>query len=171
MGYCDSFAKRRLELTGPESVETLEHIQGYLGDGTNWTQGMYQNAEGARCLVGAAYHVRVSSLDNVPHFLRQAIAEVAPGVTRIEDFNDGCHTFAEVAAVIERARQLAAQSAARALPRPAPALRALPAPAQAEPEILPPERQALPQPAPVVVRNPRPARVRRRPSLASWIMD
>jgi hypothetical protein len=169
-GFCANFRRRRLELTGPESIVTLENMQGYFQDGANWTQGMYENANGARCLVGAADHVRVSSIDDAKKWLRLAIAEISPGVTRIEEFNDGCRTYAEVGAVIERARQLAAQSAARALPPPAPAVPVLAAPAQTEPEILPPERQALPQPAPVIRRS-RPARVRRRPNLATWIMD
>jgi hypothetical protein len=172
MGYFANYSKRRLELTGSESAATLEHMQVYFQDGANWTQGMYENASGARCLVGAANHVRVSSIDDAKHWLRLAIAEVMPGAARIEEFNDGCRTYAEVGAVIERARQLAAKNAALALPPPAPALPALPAPMKAEPEILPPERQALlpPDTAPVV-RNPRRTRVRRRPNLASWIMD
>src|SRR5690349_2737080 len=82
MGFCENFRKRRLELTGPESVETLEHMQEHFQDGANWTQGMYENANGARCLVGAANHVRVSSLDNAKHWLRLAIAEVMPGAAR-----------------------------------------------------------------------------------------
>ena len=155
MGYFANYGKRRLELTGRESGETLGVMQAWLQDGANWTQGMYENASGARCLVGAANHVRVSSIDDAKHYLRLAIAEIAPGVARIEDFNDTRRTYAEVAAVIERAKQLAAQSVVRALPAPVV-------------EILPPERQALPAP---VVASPRPARVRPRRSLASWIMD
>ena len=114
MGFFDNYRQRRLELTGRESAATLEHMQDYFQDGANWTQGMYENANGARCLVGAANHVRVSSIDDAKHWLRLAIAEIAPGVARIEDFNDTRSTFAEVAAVIERAKQLAAQSVARA---------------------------------------------------------
>lgn len=162
MGFFSNYNKRRLELTARESAETLEHMQHYFQDGANWTQGQYASASGARCLVGAADHVRVSSIDNAKHWLRVAIAEVAPGVTEIEHFNDTRDTFAEVGAVIERAKQLAAQSVARALPPPA---RAKPAPVV---EILPPA-------APVVAFSPRPppprARVRYRPSLAEWIMD
>ena len=75
-----NYRRRRLELTGRESAETLEHMQGYFQDGANWTQGMYENASGARCLVGAANHVRVSSIDDAKHWLRLAIAEVAPGI-------------------------------------------------------------------------------------------
>jgi hypothetical protein len=161
MGFIENYRLRRLELTGRESAETLELMQDYFQDGANWTQQMYENANGARCLVGAANHVRVSSVDDAKHWLRLAIAEIAPGVACIEDFNDTRRTYAEVAAVIERAKQLAAQSVARALPPPAPAL---PAPVV---EILPPQRQAPP-----VVYNPPPrVRVRRRSSLADWFMD
>jgi hypothetical protein len=147
MGYFSDYRQRRLELTGDESAATLEQMQDYFQDGANWTQDMYENASGARCLVGAANHVRVSCIDDAKHWLRLAIAEVVPGIARIEDFNDTRRTYAEVAAVIERAKQLAAQSAARL---------ALPAPSA----------------PPVVVLNPRPPpRERVRRSLAEWIMD
>jgi hypothetical protein len=164
MGFFDAYRRTRRDLSMPESMATLDQMQDYFQDGKNWTQGMYENASGARCLVGAANHARVSSIDDATHWLRLAIAEVMPGAARVEDFNDGCRTFAEVATVIARARQLAAQSAARvSLPPPAPAL---PAPVA---EILPP----APRPAaPPVVFNPRPLpRARVRSSLADWIMD
>ena len=170
MGFFDAYRRTRRDLSMPESMATLDQMQDYFQDGKNWTQGMYENASGARCLVGAANHVRVSSIDDAKHWLRLAIAEVMPGAARIEDFNDGCRTFAEVAAVIARARQLAAQSAARvSLPPPAPAL---PAPAPVA-EVLPPQRQAWSEVAPAFLDDPLPrVRVRRsRPSLADWIMD
>ena len=158
MSYFENYRQRRHALTGSESVATLDHMKSHFADGANWTQGMYENASGAHCLVGAANHVRISSIDDAKHWLRLAIAEVMPEARRIEDFNDRS-TFAEVAAVIARARQLAAQSVARALPAPA-----LPVPVA---EILPPVRQAAP-----VSRNPTPrVRVRRRASLGDWIMD
>jgi hypothetical protein len=158
MGFFENYRQRRLQLTGRESAATLEHMQDYFQDGANWTQGMYENASGARCLVGAANHVSVSSIDDAKHWLDLAIAEVAPGVARIEDFNDTRSTFAEVATVIERAKQLATQSVARALPAPVV-------------EILPPR-----QPAPDVIRRRAPPLVAfkpppRRSSLSDWIMD
>ncbi|MGE4046476.1 MAG: hypothetical protein AB7F35_16580 [Acetobacteraceae bacterium] len=155
MGFFENYRQRRAELTGAESADTLTYMLDYLQDGANWTQQMYENANGARCLVAAANHVRVSPIDDAKHWLRLAIAEVAPGVARIEDFNDTRSTFAEVAAVIERARQLALAAQAR---QPVPVA-----------EILPPRRAA--RPAPVFLDMPRaqPARVRR--SLTDWIMD
>lgn len=159
MSFIDNYRRRRLATSGPESIATLDHMEGYFRNGANWTQGMYENANGARCLVGAANHVSVSSLDAAKHWLRQAIAEVAPEARRIEDFNDTRRTYAEVAAVIARAKQLAlaAQAPVAALPASAPRI-----------DILPPER-ALPAPVFVNRTPPRPTRVRR--SLVDWIMD
>jgi hypothetical protein len=163
MSIFDDYRARRRATSTPESVGTLEHMDSYFSDEGNWTQSMYANANGARCLVGAANFVRVSPIDDAKHWVRLAIAEVAPGTRRIEDFNDS-HTFAEVKAVIARARQLALAAQARALlPAPAPVVEVLPRGPVAE--VLPPA------PRPVFL-NPAP-RARSRPlrSLASWIME
>ncbi|MGD0109656.1 MAG: hypothetical protein ABSC06_37370 [Rhodopila sp.] len=168
MGFMEKlgndFRQRRAELTGPESIATLEHLDEHFLNEANWTQHMYENTNGARCLVAAANHCRISTLDDTKHWLRQAIAEVMPDVERIEDFNDRS-TFAEVKAVIERAKQLAAQSVARALPAPAPVA-----------EILPPQRsvpalsRAVPVPVTRAVVRYREPRMP-RPSLLDWFMD
>ncbi|MGD0107361.1 MAG: hypothetical protein ABSC06_25480 [Rhodopila sp.] len=161
----NDYRQRRAQLTGPESIATLEHMEDHFQDGANWTQHMYENASGARCLVAAANHVRVSPVDDAKHWIRMAIGEVAPGVARIEDFNDTRSTYAEVAAVIERAKQLAAQSVARALPAPAPVA-----------EILPPQQpsaalsRALPVPVTRTVVRYREPRMP-RPSLVGWLLD
>jgi hypothetical protein len=167
MGFIEKigndYRQRRVELTGPESFETLDNMRGFFADGSNWTQQMYENANGARCLVGAANYVRVSRIDDAKHWIGLAIAEVAPGVARIEDFNDTRSTFAEVSAVIERAKQLAAQSVARALPAPVV-------------EILPPQlpapalSRAVPVPVTRTVVRYREPRMP-RPSLLDWFMD
>lgn len=148
MGFFDSFRQRRAALTGPESVATLDHMQDYFQDGANWARDVYQRADGARCLVGAANHVRVSSVDDAKHWLRQAIAEIAPETRRIEDFNDTRGSYVEIAAVIVRAKQLAL-----AAQRSAPLV-----------EILPPERQA-----PVTLDLVPRAHVRSRPNLNDWL--
>jgi hypothetical protein len=157
MGIFDAYRQKRRTLTAPESVATLSHMEGFFQGGANWKQGEYHAANGTKCLVGAADHVRVSSIDDAKHWLRQAIAEQTAGaITTIEGFNDSRQSFAEIAAVIDRAKQLA--TTAR-LPAPV-TLRALPAPAYAQPlrqgrpEIIPPVRAALPSPArtaPVVI--------------------
>jgi hypothetical protein len=172
MNYFDKVRLARTTLTSPESVATLDHMREFFADGKNWTQSMYRNTAGARCIVGAANHVKVSSIDDAKYWLRQAIAEVAPGMRRIEDFNDGCNTYAEVAAVIARARQLA-------LAAQAPVRAALPAPVQVV-EIMPPDAQPVPVPVPPVIdmqayeenlnRIQAATRPRRR-TLSDWIME
>lgn len=151
-GYRDG----RRELSMPESIETLDLIKEHFDDGRNWTQNMYETPNGAHCIVGAADHVRVSSLDDAKHYLLLAINEVAPGVKRIEEFNDTRRNFSEVAAVIDRARQIAVKGIERAQQAAAQSVALRPAPVI---EILPP---------PVRVRS---VRTRSRPDLATWIMD
>jgi len=168
MGLINSYRQRRREISGPESVATLDHMMSFFGDGQNWAQHVYQGADGGKCLVGAADHVQVSAIDDAKHWLQQAISEQT-GLTSIEQFNDKAGSFAEIENILTRAKQLAATATAR-LPAPAP-VRALPAP-----EILPPVRAALPSPtgwpAPVVIDArplPRAVPVRaRRPSLFDW---
>ena len=176
MSFVDTYRQRVRGHTTRESMETLAYMGDYFQDGVNWTQDMYQRGN-ARCLVGAADHLRESSLDNAKYWLMRAIAEVAPGIATIEQFNDTRSTYEEVAAVIARARQLAAAEqrqlqAARTAP-----VRALPAPAPVlHGEILPPVRPALPAYAPVIEARPpvrqAPAPVStRRLSLADWILE
>jgi hypothetical protein len=144
MGMRDSYQQRRSRHTCRESEATLEHMQEFFADGGNWIPNAYSDADGRRCLVGAANHVRVSSLDDAKVYLRLAIAEHEGLPMAIETFNDRQSSYAQIAPIIERARELA-----RAAQLPAPVFRqALPAPASSPvPQILPPERETLPAPA------------------------
>jgi len=178
MGFFSSYRQERAGLTGPESVDTLSHMETFFRDGSKWTRDVYERADGARCLVGAANHVRVSPIDDAKHWLREAIAEQTSGeITTIERFNDTRQNYGEIAAVIERAKELA--TLARL---PAPARRfALPAPAATQvPAVIDmmPVPVALPsRPAPVTIDMepiaPQPVRARRepRPSLAEWFLN
>ncbi len=96
--------------------------------------------------------MRISPVDDAKYWLRQAIAERAPDVATIEQFNDSRRSFDEIAAVIVRAKQLAV--AAR-LPVPVVAPRAVPRPE-----------------SPAVIERPLYAPVRerrRRRSLMDWL--
>lgn len=118
MGAFNSFRQHRASLTGAESVDSLVYMEDYFRNGANWAQGVYHAQNGAKCMVGAADHVRVTCIDDAKHWLRQAIAERKTGATTIEQFNDASPSYEQVAAVIDRAKQLA--KAARLLRLPAP---------------------------------------------------
>jgi hypothetical protein len=118
MGVITAFRDRRHDLTRKESIDTLSYMEDFFQNGANWTQGVYHAANGSKCLVAAADHVRVTPIDDAKHWLRVAIAERA-GPMSIEQFNDSSPSFEQVAAVIARAKQLAA-TGGRALPQPDP---------------------------------------------------
>jgi hypothetical protein len=142
MSLRDSYQQRRARHTGRESVATLDHMEEFFAGGGNWIPNAYSDADGRRCLVGAANHVRVSSLDDAKVYLRLAIAEHEGRPMAIEAFNDSRSSYGEIAPIIERAKELA-----RAAQLPPPVFhQALPAPAPLA-EILPPESRTLPAPA------------------------
>src|SRR6185437_7348240 len=108
MSFFDNFRQARAGLTGAESVATLEYMEDFFHNGANWTQNTYHAPNGTKCLVAAADYARVSPVDDAKYWLRQAIAEREPGMRTIEEFNDTRHSYGEIAAVIQRAKQLAA---------------------------------------------------------------
>jgi hypothetical protein len=141
MSLRDSYQQRRSRHTGRASLATLEHMEEFFAGGANWIPNAYSDAEGRRCLVGAANSVRVSSLDDAKVHLRQAIAEHEGRPMAIEAFNDTRSHYGEIAPIIERAKELA-----RAAQLPPPVFRqALPAPALRQgsvPAVAPPARSA-----------------------------
>lgn len=145
MGFLKNYRQRRVSLTAPETVATLSAVERFFQGGNKWTQGTYHRSNGSKCLVGAAQSMRQGAIDDAQYWLRQAIVERHPELAwlpamQIEWFNDDSRrSYGEIAEVLARAKQLAAQ---RQLPAPAPVV-----------EILPPQRPALPapDPAPVVI--------------------
>jgi hypothetical protein len=151
MSFFDNFRKERAKLTGAESLATLDYMERFLHGGEGWAQGVYTSTNGTRCLVAAADYARSSKVDDAKYWLRQAIAERAPQMRTIEEFNDSRQSFAEIEAVIRRARELARQAQLPVVR----AVAALPAPITGE--ILPRSR-----PVPVMRDvTPRPQRRRR----------
>ena len=116
MGIRSSYWKTRLALTGPESVETLTAMQGFFRGGAGWTQGVYHRSNGQKCLVGAADHLRASSVDNAKFWLAQAISEKLGRRSGIESFNDSRRSYSEIAEVVARAKQLAVEYHAQRAP-------------------------------------------------------
>lgn len=115
MGFWKDYWQRRVTLTGPESLATLASIERFFEGGRNWTQGAYHRTNGQKCIVGAVQAARHSAIEDARFWIRQAIIERHPRYAslpamQIEAFND-THSFAEVAAVIARAKQLALAAA------------------------------------------------------------
>jgi hypothetical protein len=139
MSLRDSYQQRRTRHTGRESVATLDHMQEFFAGGGNWITDAYSDADGRRCLVGAANHVRVSSLDDAKTYLRQAIAEHEGRPMAIEAFNDSRSSYGEIEPILERAKELAraaqlpASVPQRALPAPTPVAQLLAPPGRAVP--------------------------------------
>jgi hypothetical protein len=152
MGFVKNYWRRRLSLTGPESLATLNAIERFFQGGRNWTQGAYHRANGQKCIVGAVQTVRQGAINDARCWIRQAIAQLHPGwcaIMPIESFNDS-HSFAEVAEVIERAKQLALASmrqspqAVEILPPPRPALTHQPEREAPTINLTLPERERVP---------------------------
>jgi hypothetical protein len=161
MSVFTGYRDRRHEISMAESVDTLDHMEDFFGDGQNWAQHVYDGKDGGKCLVAAAEYVRVSSIDDAKHWLRMAIKEKT-GLTSIEQFNDTRSTYDEVAAVIARAKQLALAGQRAGSVSTFSAL----VPVRASTpvvEILPPERKAAPATVPATIPS-----VRRAPMPAPY---
>jgi hypothetical protein len=122
MGFREGYRRRMDQLTAKDSAAALRGMQYYFADGARWITGAYQTRDG-KCLVGAANHVERTSaglkLSDAKHWIRRAIAErqgaVSP-VLGIEMFNDSRASYAEIAEVLTRARQLALENGQQARP-------------------------------------------------------
>jgi hypothetical protein len=114
-------------VTAESVVQTLEAMERYFRGGYGWGRGMLRNPiNGRMCLMGAVGSVRASNGNTswVPDdtiaaatdCMRQAVRE--RGFTQVENFNDTRLSYSEIAAVIARAKHIAMQTYARALPPP-----------------------------------------------------
>jgi hypothetical protein len=109
MGFFQAYRDRRLSLTARDSIATLSAMERFFQGGKNWTRHAYHRNDGTKCLVGAFQSLRGAALDDARYWLQQAIAE--RGESSIEGFNDSRPTFGEIAAVMARAKELAAAHA------------------------------------------------------------
>jgi hypothetical protein len=128
MSFLKGYWQRRISLTSPESIKTLDAMERFFRDGKNWTQGAYHSPDGTKCLVGAAQSVHVVPIEDARYWLQQAVAE--RGFSSIESFNDSRTSYSEIVEILARAKQLAATHSQQ---RPAPAAQ----------NLLPPPRLAL----------------------------
>jgi hypothetical protein len=74
-------------------------------------QNTYHDEQGRHCLVGGLEHIRArrGGGDRAGEYLSRAIRDVCGKPEKIIDFNDSRESYAEIRAVILRARELAQQ--------------------------------------------------------------
>jgi hypothetical protein len=93
-----------------DAVEFLDLLLEFFEDGRRWIRGFYRDDHGNRCLVGAIHYLarkhKTSSAAAVS-FLQEVLPK---GRRHLVFFND-TNTFAEVRAVIVKARTMAAAEA------------------------------------------------------------
>lgn len=107
-GPSDEVTARRVA-QARESIVVLDLLANVLGDGEKWVQNTYHDSQGRHCLVGGLQYIRTlrDAGDHAGRFLSQAIAKVGGKREPIIDFNDSRTSYADIRAVIARARGLA----------------------------------------------------------------
>jgi hypothetical protein len=100
-----------------QSALVLEAVEFFFEDGAKWNPRMFTSRDGARCLLGAIRFVRqqiACASDRAPLYLVRAIHPARPDFLRSDPqpvifrFNDASgRTYAEVAAVVRKAKELA----------------------------------------------------------------
>ena len=102
------------EAESGDAVQFLDLLLEFFGDGTHWTRGRYNDAQGRRCLVGAVDYLRrkhrIPSGEAVS-FLREAMPRRGFGLVYFNDHR--CRSVAELRSVIVKARALALGEAER----------------------------------------------------------
>jgi hypothetical protein len=92
------------------AVQMIDLITAFFWDGACWTRGEMYDEYGKRCLVGAMRYIRAQtgiSGDRTAAYIRRAMGAENHAETCLMEFNDSCHSYAEVAAVLRRAREFA----------------------------------------------------------------
>jgi hypothetical protein len=101
-----------------KAVQVLDLLLEYFGEqGERWTRDRYDDGDGRRCLVGALSYLRGQHRipsESAECFLHEAMKQGSPyrrgGLVY---FNDRCHSFSELRAVIVQARAIALDEAER----------------------------------------------------------
>ncbi len=145
-------------------MQTLDAMLRYWRGGARWTRWTLDDGSGNKCVVGAVTSVRARSSDGaswVPteeieaakRYISMAVQERSglSGDGGIMTFNDTRWSYRTIAAVIERAKELATASYyahAQRRPAPVPVIDMTPEPVRTALEILPPYNTwpALPPP-------------------------
>jgi hypothetical protein len=92
------------------AVQMIDLITAFFWDGACWTRGEMHDGYGKRCLVGAMRYIRAEtgiSGDHTAAYIRRAMRAENHLETCLMEFNDGCHSYVEIAAILRRAREFA----------------------------------------------------------------
>lgn len=92
-----------------KAVQMIDLLCQFFDDGRRWIRDEFHDHDGNRCLVGAMRHIRAVRHfygDPTRYYLQKAMAadEHEEGLVA---FNDGCRDFAELRALMLKARRLA----------------------------------------------------------------
>ena len=105
-----------------QSALVLDMVEFFFRDGANWCQRAFHRGDGKKCLLGAVQFVQreiCCTNDRAVDYLVQVIAdspllrpyrETSSSFLRrcvVFSFNDTKHTYADIAAVLRKARELA----------------------------------------------------------------
>jgi hypothetical protein len=94
-----------------ETVAALDHLAALFDGGKRWIRNKECDGKGRFCLRGGTAHIAAG--DFVRYYLKLAIRELAGPSMTIPIYNDSAPSFASIAYVIGRARELAAAEADR----------------------------------------------------------
>jgi hypothetical protein len=101
--------KRALRESAHETIAGLDHLAALFDGGRCWLRNKEFDEKGRFCLRGGIAHIAAG--DYVGYYLRVAIRELAGPSMTIPAYNDSAPSFASIAYVISRARELAVADA------------------------------------------------------------
>jgi hypothetical protein len=94
-----------------ETVAALDQLAALFEGGKRWIRKKECDGKGRFCLRGGIAHIAAG--DYVRYYLKLAIRELAGPAMTIPAYNDNAPSFASIAYVISRARELASAEAGR----------------------------------------------------------
>jgi hypothetical protein len=105
----DAVARALRESAG-ETIAALDHLAALFDGGRRWIRNKECDEKGRFCLRGGIAHIAAGEC--IRHYLKLAIRELAGPSMTIPAYNDNAPSFASIAYVIDRARELAAAAEA-----------------------------------------------------------
>jgi hypothetical protein len=88
-----------------ETITALDQLAALFDGGRRWIRNKECDQKGRFCLRGGVAHIAAG--DYVSYYLRAAIRELAGPSMTIPAYNDSAPSFASIAYVISRAREMA----------------------------------------------------------------